>query len=481
MRFKGSCRRGRLSSLHAGIIATMTGLSGTSPWHGGTVVAQAGAFVNPCGTGAISGFRQNCFVAGAGPGALPEIRVLDPTQSPSPGQSSIVAYDPSFTGGVRVAMADLDGDGVADLITGAGPTGGPHVKVFDGATGALMHSFLAFSDMPNGIYVAAADVNDDGSADIIVGRGSGLPTVRVFDGRTQAMIREFLAYAPAFGGGVRVAGGDINADGYADIITGAGPGGGPHVQAFSGYDGSLLTEFFAYDPTFAGGVYVAAGDVDEDGFSDVVVGPGPGQSDPVVRVFSGKNGDEILAIPVRLGRLGASGYGVRVAAADLINAGRAEVVTALENDDDRLRVWRGTAFNDWVDVFFYSNAQAFVAAPVPMNRMFLDVPPPGSVQAQPFNLGGWALQESAVAGSGVEAIHVWAWPDTGAAPTFVGLAVLGAARPDVAALFGSRFSTAGFNLTVSGLAPGGYTIAAYVHSAVSSTFNDLRSVHISVQ
>jgi hypothetical protein len=56
---------------------------------------------------------------------------------------------------------------------------------------------------------------------------------------------------------VRVAAGDVNADGFADIITGAGPGGGPHVKVFDSHSLNLLHSFFAYEPNFAGGVFVA--------------------------------------------------------------------------------------------------------------------------------------------------------------------------------------------------------------------------------
>ncbi len=69
-------------------------------------------------------------------------------------------------------------------------------------------------------------------------------------------VASFFAYDPAFSGGVTVAAADLTGDGVAEIITGAGPGGGPHVRAFNLAGGTPieLTSFFAYDPAFSGGV-----------------------------------------------------------------------------------------------------------------------------------------------------------------------------------------------------------------------------------
>jgi FG-GAP repeat len=168
--------------------------------------------------------------------------------------ASFFAYVPGFTGGVRVAVGDVNGDGRLDIVTGPGPGGGPHVRVFSGAAlPALVEltGFYAFTPaFTGGVYVAAGDVNGDGAAELIVGADAGGgPHVRVFgEAGLPALVERasFFAYAPTFTGGVRVSVGNVNGTGLLDIVTGPGPGGGPHVRAFTGGGVSLPISFMAY-------------------------------------------------------------------------------------------------------------------------------------------------------------------------------------------------------------------------------------------
>src|SRR5206468_3920711 len=152
------------------------------------------------------------------------------------------------------------------IICGAGPGGGPDVRIIDGITHQPRAEFFAFDPaFTAGVYVAAGDVNGDGYADVIVGADAGGgPNVMVWSGKDRAVLLDFFPFDPAFTGGVRVAAGDVDGDGRAEVVCAAGPGGGPEVEVFSP-SGALLRSYFASSPSFTAGVFVAAGDVNGDG------------------------------------------------------------------------------------------------------------------------------------------------------------------------------------------------------------------------
>jgi hypothetical protein len=258
----------------------------------------------------VNGDGRPDVIVGAGPGGGPQVKVIDGAKlgrtladgeiAPAAVLYSFFAYDPRFTGGVKVAAGDMNGDGKADLITGPGAGGGPHVEVFNGANGSLMAGFFAFNPaFQGGVNVAFGHLGIDSTADIIVGAGpGGGPQVKAFDGTDLIQggqlaasvvanpLRSFYAYSPTFTAGVTVAVGDVNGDGKADIITGPGPGGGPHVRAFDAFSLAPVASFFAYDPKFTGGVNVATALFSGGATAAIITGPGPGGS-PSINVFWG--------------------------------------------------------------------------------------------------------------------------------------------------------------------------------------------------
>lgn len=284
----------RITPNPAPLLAATTPNSGESQvtLYNSSTAANLG-FVNPFPgfTGVIntatSGFRNNGLtytVAAAGPGGGPAVAIVN-TQTGEV-TKSFFAYDPSFSGGVTIALADFNNDGVLDIVTGAGAGGGPQVNIFDGVNFSLIKSFFAFDPrFRGGVNVAAADINQDGVMDVVAAAGAGGgPEVRVFNGTTLAIISQWYAYESSFSGGVNVAVGDLGADGVFEVVTGAGVGGSPLVKVFNAGSGAFITQFLAYADAFKGGISVGINDGNGDGTLDIVTGAGPGGG-PQVNVF----------------------------------------------------------------------------------------------------------------------------------------------------------------------------------------------------
>jgi hypothetical protein len=153
---------------------------------------------------------------GAGQGGAPYVRMY--TEDLEPVTDAFLAYDSRFLGGVNVAVGDLNGDGSPDLTAGAGPGGGPHVRVFN---------------------------------------------------KDKAVMAQFFAYDQRFRGGVYVAMGDVDGDKAQEIVTGPGFGGGPHVRVWNAL-GQVENQFFAFDSAKRGGARVSVGDTDGDGRYEIL-------------------------------------------------------------------------------------------------------------------------------------------------------------------------------------------------------------------
>ena len=240
------------------------------------------------GAGDFEGNGKYSIVTAPGVGGGPHIMVIDPSTGAV--KSSFFAYNTNFRGGVVVAVGDINGDGIVDIVTGAGPGGGPNVRAFDGRNNQLILDFMAYSPtFLGGVSIALGDVNGDGRLDIITGAGAGgAPHVKAFDAISGNELLSFMAYDSSFLGGVFVAAGDLNSNGSTQIITGTGFGGAAHVKIFESRTLAELHSFYAYDAAFIGGVRVGLTDRNNDGIIDIVTGAGP-TGGPHVKIFDGNN------------------------------------------------------------------------------------------------------------------------------------------------------------------------------------------------
>jgi hypothetical protein len=114
-------------------------------------------------------------------------------------------------------------------------------------------------------------------------------------------------------------------------------------------------------------------------------------------------------------------------------------------------------------------------------RVVIDTPVADQRVAQAFFVSGWAVDGRASSGSGIDAVHVWAYPARGGAPIFVGDAIVGGARPDVADSYGPAARDSGYGTIVRGLPPGRYMLAVFGHSTVTRDFLPAATVSITVR
>ncbi len=185
---------------------------------------------------------------------------------------SFTPYGTGYRFGLTLDIGDVDGDGQLEIVTGTRRGFEPLVKIFDHEGNEQPGSFHAYAKTyKGGVNVALADLNGNGTKDIVVGAGYlGGPQVRIFNGKGQLVSGGFYAYSPTFRGGVNVAAGDIDGDGVDEIITGAGVGGSTHVRIFNGKTKPLSPGFFAFSETSRAGVQVFVADLNNDGIDEVL-------------------------------------------------------------------------------------------------------------------------------------------------------------------------------------------------------------------
>ncbi|HUR55544.1 MAG TPA: FG-GAP-like repeat-containing protein [Gemmataceae bacterium] len=356
--------------------------------NGDIVMGRGSLLVRVLGSNPPAGFvspTAGAFTAGGA--ADGTVQVLNPTNGTYAAAGTVAVY-PGAAVGVRGTTADVNGDGTPDLIHAAGPGGGPEVTVIDGKTGARVASFLAFEPtFTGGVFVAAADLDADGKPEIVVtpdqGGGPRVVVFSVVPGGAVTQRTSFFGFDDAnFRGGARIAAGDVNNDGTPDLAVAAGFLGGPRVALLNGKTvlgtpAKLIGDFFAFPGTDAvnlrNGVYVAAGDVDGDGFADLTFGGGPGGA-PRVFTLSGallttRGPDAAQASPLSNFFVGGSTTdrgGVTVAATTQTDDTRATVaVGSGQGSAGRVRVYRGTDITSAAEPTAFQDVTVFGGAAVP--------------------------------------------------------------------------------------------------------------------
>jgi cyclophilin family peptidyl-prolyl cis-trans isomerase len=282
-----------------------------------TITVRAASVFN------ASDFVQDTFTVTVDPPPLPEEAVIVTGSDIRAGSQPLVtvisavtgdvvnqflAYEPSFRGGVRVALGDVVGDGTEQIITAPGPGRVGQIRVFrqDGTELVAYRSLPFGPRFRGGVEVAAGDINGDDNVDIVTAASRGPGLVRVFYVNPEAARPvpaapsvAFRAFAPRFNGGATVATGDFGTftagaltnantpDGRMEVVVGSGPGMTPIVRVYdlSGTPRVVRT-IRPLSPGLRGGVSVSTGRFDANTIDDIIVAGGF-QAGSQLEVYSG--------------------------------------------------------------------------------------------------------------------------------------------------------------------------------------------------
>ena len=270
-------------------------------------------------TSDFEGTQDSYMVLGARAGSAPWVNVW---RADGVAYASFLAFGESFTGGVQVAVDDLNDDNSIEVVATPGVGGGPQVRVFT-VSGALINDFFAYDESSRqGVSATLGDVTGDGVEEIVTAVGAGVsndvivfdqdgtelsrftvegfqegtrfvvsvadvdndwekeiiiaaqnkePRIAIYNSDVTRLV-DFLAYASTMDAGLTLSSGDFDGDARDEIAVGPLTGGAGHVRIFN-YIGALWKEFFITEVTDGGGANIAVADIDVDGQWDIVTAP----------------------------------------------------------------------------------------------------------------------------------------------------------------------------------------------------------------
>lgn len=408
------------------------------------------------------------------PGGYPGIQSL-----PAAAQAVYSGVDPGDRAGTSLQTADIDGDGIDDILIGAPNADGPrndrpdagemyliwggattrthrqlyysHLTIYGGSSGALA-----------GIYVTTGSINRDTPDDIVMlaplGAG-GAGELSVTYGRSRSRLgtsdaegRRTIDLANSSVIDRRLIGDtSIGPIRSAIVFEVTGEGARDVIVGIPSADNRAGRVFFALSPRLQPSTRTITLRANE--------GASPSALVPI-------NNVSVVPLSWSASTNGSATWLAATPAAGTSSRGNAgSVQLTADTNGMSPGSYAGTASVTSTSIHLEMGANLSVSLTIDQTRYAgIDAPANGSSPTQPFVVRGWAIDKGVATGTGVDAVEIWAYPTIG--PGFsLGTATYGLARSDVAAAHGARFQNSGFEGTFSGLGTGSYRLVARARSA----------------
>ena len=269
----------------------------------------------------------------------PQVMVVDPFTGSVVTQFPV--FESTFRGGARLALGDVNGDDVDEIIVASGPGRTGEIRVYT-KNGLELSAYRTQPFGPRymgGVEVGAGDIDGNGTVDIVAVASMGAGTTSVFrvnpvavDPVENVPYKSFIAFDRTAKAGGSVAVADLNNDGRAEIIRGSGIGSAARVNFFDLTGTPTLVDSFvpfANLKNYTGGVSVSTTRFNVDATPDIVVAGGQGAGS-VIEVYDGTINAMVANARLDTARLAAFAQmasrntGVFAAAVDLDGDGVAD-------------------------------------------------------------------------------------------------------------------------------------------------------------
>jgi hypothetical protein len=224
----------------------------------------------------------------------PTVSIIDPASGTVVRQFDV--YEQGFMGGVQTAIHDVDNDGRDEIVVAPGRGRVGEIRVFD-LDGEEMPEYRITpfgSSFLSGVNIALGDVDGDGMKDLIAGQAAGSTVsihLGVVSGWESTPFRRYTPYGTMHLAGVSVAAADIGTitngsisqtdskDGRAELVLGTGPGAIKSVQIVDVAGAPKVVTELSIDPTIGySGVTIASGLYNDRSVDDIMVSGGQGDA-----------------------------------------------------------------------------------------------------------------------------------------------------------------------------------------------------------